>query len=100
MGKGPVNYIDIEETKVTNKTTMYRVWYKNKVLLESSRDPEYEACRELLRRGITGKLVTFSLGNDVPRMKMDIEKAAKRTCVEPNRGRIRTQPYKPYVKHH
>ena len=34
----------------------YRVVYANAVLIENSRCPEYDACRALLARGITGML--------------------------------------------
>jgi hypothetical protein len=50
----------------------------------------------LLARGITSvvELIDGNTGN--PRTKIDIEKAAKLTTVEPDRGRARLQKWKPY----
>ena len=38
-------------------------------LIESARDPEFEACRALLARGITGTLTTYGPGGSVPRIR-------------------------------
>lgn len=37
---------------------MYRVAYRDSVLIESSRNPEFDACRVLLALGITSTLVS------------------------------------------
>ena len=71
--------------------------YLGEVLIESTRDPEYEACRALLGRGIVGTLVTYGPGSAVPCLKIDIEKGAKLTTIEnatkgPRPGNYRPRP--------
>ena len=56
--------------------------YLGETLIESARDPEFEACRALLAKGIKGTLVTYSPGSSVPRMRVDIEKGAKLTTID------------------
>jgi hypothetical protein len=69
----------------------------NLIDLGSARDPEFEACRALLAKGITGTLLTYSPGSSVPRMKVDIEKGAKLATIDnandgPRLGRYRPHP--------
>ena len=88
--------IDIECTHCTSTGARYRVTYQGETLVESARDPEYEACRALLARGIVGRLVTYGPGSAMPRMKIDIAEGAKlRTVDSHNRG-PRTGPYRPH----
>ena len=76
--KKPIEHrVDIQLTHYTSTGARYRVTYLGATLVESARDPEFEACRALLARGITGTLVTYSPGGSVPRMRVDIEKGAK-----------------------
>ena len=51
-------------------------------LLESARDPAFEACRALLAKGIVGTLVTYSPGSSVPRLRVYIEKGSKLMAVD------------------
>ena len=66
-------------------------------LIESNRDPEFAAARELLARGITGELQTKHEGSDTICMKLDIEKAAMRTTVENFSTSPIVQAYRPYM---
>ena len=89
--------VDIEPTHYTSTGARYRVTYLGETLIESARDPEFEACRALLAKGITGTLVTYSPGSSVPRMRVDIEKGAKLTTIDnategPRIGRYRPHP--------
>ena len=69
--KKPVEHrIEIERPHYTLAGARYRVTYLGATLIESARDPEFEACRALLARGITGTLVTYSPGSSVPRMRV------------------------------
>jgi hypothetical protein len=57
--KKPIEHrIEIQQTHYTSTGARYRLTYLGATLIESARDPEYEACRALLARGITGTLVT------------------------------------------
>jgi hypothetical protein len=88
--------INIEVTTINHKDQYYRVWYQDQILIERSRVPEYDACRALLARGITGRLSTY-MGNEYPHLILDIEKAAKWTIREdehwpPTLVRYRARP--------
>ncbi len=53
------------------------------VLIEDSWNPEFEACRVLVARGITGRLETWRTGKTHPDMiAPDIEEGARWTVVE------------------
>ena len=95
--KKPIEHrIEIERPHYTLAGARYRVTYLGATLVESARDPEFEACRALLARGITGTLVTYSPGSSVPRMRVDIEKGAKLTIVENAKDGPRTARYRPH----
>jgi hypothetical protein len=89
--------IEIELTHYTPAGARYRVTYLGKTLIGSARDPEYEACRALLAKGVKGKMVTYSPGSLVPRTRIDIESGAQLTIIEntnegPRRARYRPHP--------
>ena len=71
--------------------------YLGEVLIESARDPEFEACRALLARGVRGTLAIFSRGSAVPRARVDIEEGAKLTTIDnatkgPRTGQLPAAP--------
>jgi hypothetical protein len=89
--------VEIERTRYRSTGARYRVTYLGETLVESARDPEFEACRALLAKGIRGTLVTYSPGSSVPRVKVDIEKGAKSMTIDnatdgPRFGRYRPHP--------
>jgi hypothetical protein len=89
--------VEIEPTHYTSTVARYRVTYLGKPLIQSARDPEFDACRTLLTKGIRGMLVTCAPGSSVPRMRVDIEKGAKLSTIDnatdgPRIGRYRPHP--------
>lgn len=68
----------------------YSVIFEGKLLVERSRDPECDAARALLARGITGKLTMLDGKTGNPRTIINIERAA-RLCVK--EGPLRFAPY-------
>jgi len=63
----------------------YRVIYRKRVLVEKSRDPEFDAARVLYSRGKRGKLISYA--NGTRSLIMDIGWAAARMTLEtPARG--------------
>jgi hypothetical protein len=89
--------VDIERTHYTSTGARYSVTYLGKTLIESTRDPELEACRALLARGIRGTLLTYSPGSSEHSMRIDIEKGAKLMTIDnvndgPRFGRYRPHP--------
>jgi hypothetical protein len=71
----------------------YSVLYDGKLLVERSRDPEFDAARALLAQGITGKLTMCDGETGIPRTIIDIEGAAKLCTVERQRGGLRFERY-------
>jgi hypothetical protein len=68
----------------------YSVLFDGKLLVEGSRDPECDAARALLAKGVTGQLTLCDGKTGRPRTVIDIEKAA-RLCVK--EGPLRFAPY-------
>jgi hypothetical protein len=61
-----------------------------KLLVERSRDPEHDAARALVAKGITtGELTLCNGKTGKPRTIIDIEKAAKLMTTEESRGGLR-----------
>lgn len=52
------------------------VAWRGGVLISTARDPEHEAARLLLARGLTGFMTTRWAGSRINSMRFDIEKAA------------------------
>jgi hypothetical protein len=93
----PEHRIEIERTRYTSTGARYRVTYLGETLIESTRDPTFEACRALLSRGIVGTLVTYSPGSSAPRLRVDIEEGATLMTIDnandgPRFGRYRPHP--------
>jgi hypothetical protein len=73
----------------------YRASYHGEVIVARSREPEFDACRVLLGRGISGAAETWHPGAAHPAMRLDIEKAAEATVVETPAG-PRLAKWKPF----
>jgi hypothetical protein len=68
----------------------YSVIFRGKLLVERSRDPECDAARALVAKGITGNLTMLDGKTGKPRTVIHIEKAALLTAEEgPNAPRFR-----------
>ena len=60
----------------------HSVIFDGELLVDRSRDPEFDAARALLAKGITGKLIMLEGKTGRPRTIINIEKAAKVTVKE------------------
>ena len=69
---------------------LYSVLLDGKLLVERSRDQQFDAARALLAQGFTGKLTLLDGKTGKPRIMIDIEKGAKLTVKE---GPLRFVPY-------
>ena len=81
---------------------VFSVVYNGKLLVERSRDPECDAARVLVAKGITGKLTMLDGKTGIPRTIINIEKAAKLRVAEESKNGLRfrnhypaTGPYSP-----
>ena len=73
----------------------YSVICRGELIVDRSRDPECDAARALLARGITGKLTMLDGKTGRPRTIVDIEKAAKVRVSEESRDGLRFRPVDP-----
>jgi hypothetical protein len=76
--------IYIEPTTIRGeKGQRYRIHYEGAVLIDETWNPELEACRALLARGIEGRLEVWRFGKSHPDMQVpDIAEAAEWTVEE------------------
>lgn len=89
------NLIELERSHSTAERTFVRVTFEGEQLLTSA-DPEHDACRALLARGITGTLVTRWKGAAHDAMRLDIERAAGFRTVDARKDGPRTAPWRPF----
>ena len=66
----------------TGSEYRYSVILDGKLLVERSRDPEYDAARALVARGFTGTLTLLDGKTGKPRTIIDTEEAARLRCRE------------------
>jgi hypothetical protein len=64
----------------------YSVIFRGKLIVDRSKDAACDAARALLAMGFTGKLTMLDGKTGIPRMIIDIEKAARLTVEEGPRG--------------
>src|SRR5262245_18623402 len=67
----------------------YSVIFDGKLLVDRFRDPECDAARALLAKGLTGQLTLLDGKTGRPRTIIDIEKAAGLVTSEENRSGLR-----------
>jgi hypothetical protein len=78
--------IEIGPTTLGDRGQRYRVTYLGKVLVESTRNPEFDASRALLAWGVTGTLEIWRRGKSAPDARLDIQRGAKLTVHENDTG--------------
>src|SRR5262249_35915008 len=80
----PIRII-IEPTTLGDRGQRYLVSYAGERLIESTRNPEYDACRALLAKSITGRLEIWRAGAAFPASSIDIGRGARWTVLETER---------------
>lgn len=73
----------------------YSVICRGELIVDRSRDPECDAARALLARGITGELTLLDGKTGKPRIIIDIEKCARLRGSEESRDGLRFRPVDP-----
>jgi hypothetical protein len=93
--------IVIEPTEIRGERGQrYRVYFQDAVLIEVTWNPEFEACRALVARGVTGRLDVWRAGKTHPHMIVpDIEEAARWTVVENAREGPVIKRWEPFPEH-
>ena len=92
--------IVIEPTTIRGKRGQYyRVYFRDGVLIEHTSNPEFEACRALVARGVTGRLEVWRAGAPCPAMVVpDIERAATRTVKRTRKSGPDLPRGRPYLR--
>ena len=98
QGNAVERRVEFELTHNAGTGARYRVTYLGKTLIESARDPEFEACRALLAKGVTGTLVTYIPGSSIPRMLIDFAKGAHLMTIDNAADGPRISRYRPHPK--
>src|SRR5215470_2940663 len=93
--------IHIEPTTIRGERGQhYRVSYQGAVLIDDTWNPQLEACRALLARGIGGRLEVWRFGKSHPDMLVpDISKAAEWTVEENQTSGPRSVWWRPRPEH-
>jgi hypothetical protein len=77
---------------------LYDLAIDGEAIVTGSRTPEFDACRILLARGLTGNLVVFDAGTRKLRLTVDIEAGAKLTVLENRKHGPRLAKWKSFEK--
>lgn len=92
-----IHRIRIERSgKAGQKGQRYSVIWQGETIIDASRSPALDACRFLLARGFTGKLIASAPDSDMDSLQVDIETGAKSRAAETEkRGPhlVRWQPF-------
>src|SRR5262245_39728498 len=98
--------IVIEPTSIRGERGQYyRVYFRDDVLIEDTWNPEFEACRALVARGVTGRLEVMRPSADFPDRLIrglifpDIEEGARWTVVENDKEGPVIRRWVPYPDH-
>lgn len=75
----------------------YRVLHDGAVLIESTWNPEYEAARALVAKGVTGQCEVWRNERPYPCGVMDIERAARLTVIETRKDGPRLAKWRPFA---
>ena len=101
-----IHRIDIEPTTIRGERGQYyRVRYDGGVLIEETWNPEFEACRALVARGVKGRLEVWRPSAANPGMMIiglifpDIEKGARWTVVENDKEGPVIRRWEPMPEH-
>jgi hypothetical protein len=88
--------IDISFHKYGQSGSCYRVMHTGQTLIDSTREPLFDACRMLVAMDLKGRLEIWG-SEPYPRMIVrDIEQAARLTVVENVNGGPRFGRYRPH----
>jgi hypothetical protein len=91
-----IHRIYIEPVSLGERGHRYRVTYAGDVVIESTRNPEHDACRALLAKGIDGRLEVWRVGTTFAASSIDIERGAAWTISETEERSLRLVQWEPF----
>ena len=86
----------LERVGIGARGERYSVTYNGEVVCAASRDPEFDACRVLVERGLTGRLVTRWKGSPHTAMTMSLAWGATKRTEESATVSPLTSPFKTF----
>jgi hypothetical protein len=89
--------VEIERIQASGPAR-YRVTLDGDVLIERCRDPEFETCRALLARGLTGTVESWVRGATAPGFRLDIELGSQAATHESATRSPRLGKWSPFVR--
>ena len=92
-----MHVIELSVSHRTQNRTIYLATHNGEKLVVSG-DPEYDACRVLLERGITGTLTTRWHGSPHASATLDIEAGANLRTDEGRKRTPRTAKWYPFAQ--
>jgi hypothetical protein len=92
--------VTLERAGTGNRGDRWRATHAGIVLVDSSRDPEHDACRALFAMGVVGQMETWHAGADFPSMRLDIVRGVRRTVIENQRCGPKFGRWQPYDRTH
>lgn len=87
---------DGSRKKCPTKGYFYEVFFNGECIARSQTNPETDACRELLRRGLKGKARFWRADKSTHDIEMDVERGAAHVLVEEDRGGLRWRRYREF----
>ena len=73
----------------------WHVEYEGELIVTRSRDPEHDACRALLARGVRGRVAFIHAATGTAGLLVDIARGAGRTTVDGPTGTPRARNWRP-----
>jgi hypothetical protein len=89
--------IEIERIQASGPAR-YRVTLDGEILIDRCRDPEFDACRALLARGLTGTVETWVRGATAPGFRFDIGLASQLAAHESATRSPRIGKWHPFAR--
>jgi len=95
MSNNSGHRIDIEPRGLGDSGHRYRVIHNGVTLIESTKNPEFDAARALLAKGITGRLEIWRQGASDRAILLDIRRAAELTVEDGDKAGPRFTRWQP-----
>jgi hypothetical protein len=96
LSQDTAHRIDITLRKNGQSGSYYRVVYAGQTLVESTKEPLFDACRALVALGHAGRLEMWGSGSRPCMIVHDMEQGAKLTVVENVNAGPRFAQYRPH----
>ena len=87
---------DGSRKKCPAKGYFYEVFFNGECIARSQTNPETDACRELLQRGLKGKARFWRAGKNTHDLEMDVERGAAHVLIESPKTGLHWRRYREF----